>query len=115
MLEKLLHEIKRRCGAEGAAVIGRDGLVISAEMPPGVMVETFSIMCATILGGAVTANSELRFSTMERVVVEATDGKLVMAGAGSKAILAVAVKPPYELNTVYSTVKQGAEKISQIL
>jgi len=75
-----------------SAIISRDGLVIAADLPEGVSFDTFSIMCATLLGAASTANSELRVGTPQTIVVESEDSKLVVVGAGRKALV-VAVLP----------------------
>jgi len=66
--------------------------VIAADLPEGVSFDTFSIMCATLLGAASTANSELRVGTPQTIVVESEDSKLVVVGAGRKALV-VAVLP----------------------
>lgn len=51
-----------------------------------------SIMCATLLGAASTAHSELRIGTPVNVVVESEDARMIVQGAGRKALI-VAVMP----------------------
>jgi len=57
-----------------------------------VSLDTYAIMCATLLGAASTANSELRVGTPQSVLVESEDAKMVVVGAGRKALV-VAVLP----------------------
>jgi predicted regulator of Ras-like GTPase activity (Roadblock/LC7/MglB family) len=75
------------CGSIASAIISRDGLVIAADLPEGVSVDTFAIMCATLLGAASTANSELRVGTPTSVLVESEDSKMIAVGAGRKALI----------------------------
>src|SRR2546427_5152472 len=48
-----------RSKAEAIAVINRDGGIVVADLPRTVSPETFSIMCAAILGAGMTAATEL--------------------------------------------------------
>ncbi len=66
--------------------------MIASDLPEGVSMDTFAIMCATLLGAASTANSELRVGTPQSVLVESEDAKMVVVGAGRKALI-VAVLP----------------------
>ncbi len=115
MLEDVLKHIRETIGAEGAAIIGRDGLIISADMPTGVIVETFAIMCATIIGASVTANSEVHNRIPDRVVITSSEGNILMCGAGKKAILVVVVGPSVPMQIVIQEMKRAADKIEQTL
>jgi predicted regulator of Ras-like GTPase activity (Roadblock/LC7/MglB family) len=48
-------------------------------------------MCATLLGAASTAHSELRIDTPTSVVVESEDSVMMVMGAGRKALLVTVV------------------------
>lgn len=86
-LKPALRALKQSCGSIASAIISRDGLVIAADVPEGVSVETFAIMCATLLGAASTAHSELRIGTPHSILVETDDAKMVVVGAGRKALI----------------------------
>lgn len=62
-------------------------MIIASDVPEGVSSETFAIMCATLLGAASTANSELRVGTPHNVVVESDDAKMVVVGAGRRTLI----------------------------
>ena len=74
MVEPILHEIKKLDGVDATAVVSRDGILVGAEIPPEVHGETFAIMSATMLGAAITANSELNKNMPTKVIVESDDG-----------------------------------------
>lgn len=85
-LKSMLREL-RGDGVTSSAVISRDGLVIAADLDSATYVETFAIMCATLMGAAVTANMELKKAPPERVTVESSDGKMLILSAGRKAVV----------------------------
>ena len=86
-LKPALRALRQSCGSIASAIISRDGLVIAADLPDGVSMDTFAIMCATLIGAASTANSELRIGTPQSVIVESEDAKMVVVGAGRKALI----------------------------
>jgi len=90
-LKPALRALRQSCGVIASAVISRDGLVIAADVPEGVSMETFAIMCATLLGAASTAHSELRIGTPNHVLVESEDAKMVVVGAGRKTLIVAVV------------------------
>jgi len=90
-LKPALRALRQSCGSIASAVVSRDGLIIAADVPEGVSMETFGIMCATLLGAASTANSELRIGTPIHVTVETEDAKMLVVGAGRKALIVTVV------------------------
>lgn len=87
----VIKDLKTRLNGVAAALVSRDGLVLFADVPAGVYTETFAIMCATILGAAATANTELNRSPPERIVIEGHDSKAIIVGSGKKALLVVVI------------------------
>ncbi|MEM3852465.1 MAG: roadblock/LC7 domain-containing protein [Methanomassiliicoccales archaeon] len=85
-LKAMLRDLRQE-GARSSAVISRDGLVIASDLDANTYVETFAIMCATLMGAAVTANMELSRGAPEKVVVESSDGKMLIVSAGKKAVV----------------------------
>jgi len=86
-LKPALRNLRQSCGAIASAIISRDGLVIASDMPEGVSGDTFAIMSATLLGAASTANSELRIGMPTAVTVDSEDARIMIVGAGRKALL----------------------------
>lgn len=90
-INTVIKKLKDDLQAHACALVSRDGLVLSAEVPNGVYTETFAIMCATILGAAATANTELSRAPPEQIVVEGADSKTLIVGSGKKALLVAVV------------------------
>jgi len=113
-LKPSLRALRQSCGAIASAVISRDGLVIAADVPEGVSMETFGIMCATLLGAASTAHSELRVGTPHHVIVEAEDTKMVLVGAGRKALIVAVIGRKGDTAAAMKKLDEMAEMIKLI-
>jgi len=113
-LKPALRALRQSCGATASAVISRDGLVIAADVPEGVSMETFAIMCATLLGAASTANSELRVGTPLNVIVESEEAKMVVLGAGRKALIVAVIGKKADSSVALKKLEELAETIKMI-
>lgn len=112
-LEEVVRALKDVAGAEAVAVIKRDGGVVAAALPSGVSQETFSIMCAAILGAGMTAATEFHHTAPHRVILESKDSTILIQEIGRRAMLVLVVPPersPESLATAISRFTQAAEK-----
>lgn len=108
----MLNELRNE-GARSSAVISRDGLVIAADLDAGAYVETFAIMCATLMGAAVTANMELKRSVPEKVTVESSDGKMLILNAGRKAVVVTVIGTGADESVISRLMEKIAEHLKQ--
>ena len=106
-VDPILNELKSGGKVDATAVVSRDGILISADIPPEVHGETFAIMSATMLGAAITANSELNKNMPNRVVVQSDDGHTIIVGAGINSLLVVSTK---EEEPTYTSLIRGFSK-----
>lgn len=109
----MVRVLKEVTKAEAVAVINRDGGIVAAELPPTVSPETFSIMCAAILGAGMTAATELGHAAPHRVMLESDDATLLIQEVGRRAMLVVVVppeRPMSELDRAVSRFAQAAAK-----
>jgi predicted regulator of Ras-like GTPase activity (Roadblock/LC7/MglB family) len=113
-LKPSLRALHQSCGAIASAVVSRDGLVIASDVPEGVSNETFGIMCATLLGAASTAHSELRVGTPQHVIVESEDTKMVVVGAGRKALIVAVLGRKGDVQQTIKKLDEMAEMIRLI-
>lgn len=115
LLEIVLTDLKKIGGVEATAAASRDGLLMKAIMPSGQRAETFAAMSATMLGAAETATTELKKGLPERVIVESEHGKLIVTGAGQKALLIVLTNPDAGLGLILVELEKAAEKVKGFL
>jgi uncharacterized protein len=105
----VIKDLKGRIEGIATALVSRDGLVLYADVPAGVYTETFAIMCATILGAAATANTELNRAPPDRIVVEGNDSRTIIVGSGKKALLVAVVDQSADVPKVLAEVVKVAE------
>lgn len=110
-LNEMLKGLRTSIETIASAIVSRDGILLASDVPPGVYTETFAIMCATILGAAVTANSELKKGIPERIVIEGKDSKTIIIGAGKKSLIVAVVSPQVEMQKVITELSKISENI----
>ena len=109
----LVHALRDATKAEAVAVINRDGGIVATELPQTVSQETFSIMCAAILGAGMTAATELGHAPPHRVLLESKDAVFLIQELGRRAMLVIVVppeRPISELDVAVSRFAMAAEK-----
>ncbi len=115
MVDKLLADLKSMGGVEACAAASRDGLLIRAVMQKGEYMDSLAAMSATMLGAAETATTQLKKGVPNRVIVESDSGKLVVVGAGPKALLIVLTSPDTGLGLILLELEKSAKKLKEIL
>ena len=115
MLEKLLNDLKRTGNIEASAVVSRDGLLMASDISAGIHAETFAAMNATMMGAAETAVSELKKGFPDRVIIESKEAKVIVTGAGPKALLIVMTTPDAGLGLILVEMGKITEKIKSLL
>ncbi len=112
-LEEMVRALRDVAHAEAVAVINRDGGIVASSLPSSVSPETFSIMCAAILGAGMTAATEFRHAAPHRVVLESKDSTILIQEVGRRAMLVLVVPPERTLeglSTALGRFVQAAEK-----
>ena len=114
-LEKVLQGLNTIGDVEGSAIISRDGLIIASTLPPNFDKETFSAMCATMVGAAETAAMDINKGVPERVIVETRGMKLLAIGAGNEMLLVTITAPQSNLGLVVSEASKAASQITKVM
>lgn len=92
-LDNVLETLRRETEAVASAFVSRDGLVVAADLPDKVSAETFSIMCAAIMGAAMTATTEMGRTAPDRILMESKDVQILIYAAGRRSMLVVVLPP----------------------
>ncbi len=115
MVDKLLADLKNIGGVEACVAASRDGLLIRSSMEKEQFVDSLAAMSATILGAAETATTQAEKGVPNRVIVESDYGKLIVVGAGPKALLIVLATPNAGLGLILLELEKSAKKLKDIL
>jgi len=115
MVDKLLADLKNVGGVIACAAATRDGLLIRANMQKEQFVESLAAMSATILGASETATTHVEMGIPKRVIVESDYGRLVVIGAGPKALLILLAGQNIGLGLILLELDKSAIKLKEIL
>lgn len=115
MVDKLLTDLKGIGGMEACAAASRDGLLIRASMEKEYFVESLAAMSATMLGAAETATTQVEKGVPNRVIVESDFGRLIVVGAGPKALLIALVDSNTGLGLILLELEKSAKKLKELL
>jgi predicted regulator of Ras-like GTPase activity (Roadblock/LC7/MglB family) len=115
-LKKIVNDLKSSNIVDAAAVVRRDGVLMASNFPHySVGSEVFAMMSATVLGAAknITLKSALGMPT--KVKIDTKEGSIIVAGAGTKALLVCLVKGDKDPQALSVAVENTADKINGIL
>jgi len=100
---------------EACAVVSTDGITKAAVLGEGMDESRFGAMCASLLGLAKTAALETRRGELRLVLIQGTDGVMLVVQIGTKGVLAVAAGPKASLGRVFHEARRTAEEIADVL
>jgi uncharacterized protein len=86
----ILHNfVSSTADVQGAALVSPDGLPLASNLPSSMDEERTSAMSAAMLSLGERIGAELARGTVEKVMVEGSDGYGVLIGCGEEAVLLV--------------------------
>ncbi len=100
---------------EASAAITTDGFIIGAVLDKDVDEDRFAAMCASLLALAERAAEEISRGDMKQVMVEGSQGLMLLVRASQDSVLAVAAKPTVNLGRVFLEARKSAIKIQEVL
>jgi len=118
-IEKRIRPILRKLNAssqeiEASSVMTRDGLSIASIMEEGVDPDRLGAMCASMLSLAAKTAKELGRGDLKQLLMDGSEGYILLIHAGNNAVLAVVSRPNVKLGKVLLDARQTATKISDI-
>ena len=114
-LADMVRALRDVTKAEAVAVVNRDGGIVAAELPRNVSQETFSIMCAAILGAGMTAATELGHTAPHRVLLESDDATVVIQEIGRRAMVVLVVPPERVVSDLDAAILRFAQAAAKDL
>ena len=114
-LESVIQGLTSVSDIKAAAVVRRDGLIITHNLPEGVDPKTAAAMTAAIVGTSEMATVQLGQGRFEQALVESEDGKLVSTGAGDQALVIALAYRDANLGLVLMALQRASRKVDEIL
>jgi uncharacterized protein len=114
-LEETIERLSHVTDIKSAAVVRRDGLVVTHTLPEGVDPRIVAAMTAAIVGTSEMATVQLAQGRFVRAIIESDEGKLLSLGAGEEALLVALVYDDANLGLVLMAMERAAKQVEQIL
>ncbi|TLZ87363.1 MAG: hypothetical protein E6K00_05455 [Methanobacteriota archaeon] len=114
-LEETIEELSHVTDIKSAAVVRRDGLVVTHTLPEGVDPKIVAAMTAAIVGTSEMATIQLSQGRFVRAIVESDHGKLLSLGAGEEALLVALVYDDANLGLVLMAMERAAKQVERIM
>jgi len=118
-IEKRMRPILRELNAssqeiEACSVMTRDGLCIGSVMDESVDPDRLGAMCASMLSLAEKTAKELGRGNLKQLLIDGTEGYILLIHVGTNAVLAVVARPNVNLGKVLLDAKKTARKIHDV-
>ena len=114
-LEETIDELSRVTDIKSAAVVRRDGLVVTHTLPDGVDPKIVAAMTAAIVGTSEMAVVEMGLGSFNSSIVDTQIGKMIATGAGEEAILVTMVRNEANMGLLLLSVDKAVQSIAEIL
>ncbi len=107
---QILEELNKTNGINGSMIVGKDGIVIAADLKDNLQDEAVGASAASIVDIVKKSMERLSNENLKQITVEASKGKLFLTEVGI-GILAVTTDPQVNVGLVRLEIKNAAEKI----
>jgi predicted regulator of Ras-like GTPase activity (Roadblock/LC7/MglB family) len=107
---QILEELNKTTGINGSMIVGKDGIVIAADLNANLQDEAVGALAASIVDTVKKSMERLSNENLKQITVEASKGKLFLTDVGI-GILAVTTDPQVNVGLVRLEIKNAAEKI----
>jgi len=100
---------------EASAVTSSDGLIKAAMLGDEIDPDRFGAMCATLLALSKRAAKETARGELKLLLIEGTQGTMLIVQIGDKGVLALAARPKSNLGMIFLEARRVAGEISGLL
>jgi predicted regulator of Ras-like GTPase activity (Roadblock/LC7/MglB family) len=112
---KVLEELVRDSGAEGAVLISVDGLAIASILPANADEDRIAAMGAAILSLGERVTSELDKGSLEQLYIKGSTGYVIFTGIKNVAVLGVLASSNAKLGLLLMEIQRAIKKLAQLL
>ena len=115
-LDIILNDFERNVPhVQATAVVSTDGLVIASRLPSNVEEDRIGAMGAAILSISTRSGGELERGEMVRVLIEGTEGYILIRSVGDYAILVALIEKDVRLGLLFYEANKCIQLLSEIL
>ena len=108
---EVLNDLNKTTGITGSMVVGRDGIVIAADLEEGSESDAVGALAASITTNIQKSLDRLESKPLSQVTIEAENSKLFFSDAGV-GILVVTTQKDVNIGLIRLEIKNAIGKIS---
>lgn len=108
---QILEALNKTSGITGSMVVGKDGIVIAADLNTQLEEETIGALAASITSTVQKSLARMETTPLKQVTVEADNAKLLFCDAGI-GLLVVLTEPEVNIGLVRLEVKNAIGKLN---
>ena len=113
--ERILQELIKSSGLDGAVLVSADGLPISSVLKPGIEEDRVAAMSAAILSLGERVTEELQKGLLEQISVKGEYGYIVLTGIGKEAVLTVLASNEAKLGLLLMEIKRAQSQLREAI
>lgn len=114
-LTELLISFKTVGGIEASVITTRSGVNLASLVPQKTNADTLAAMSSALLNAADIMASQVNTGPSDRIVIECEHSKLLVVGAGPKALFVVMANENANLGALFVEMDNTSEKIKEIM
>ncbi len=112
---EVIEDLMRIEDITATAVLRKDGMMISHQLPRHTNPRRIATMAAAILGTGELAADELDHGRFLRSIIDSDAGKILSIGAGREAILVTLVRKDCDIGLVLIAMEKAGGRLTAIL
>jgi predicted regulator of Ras-like GTPase activity (Roadblock/LC7/MglB family) len=113
-INSILLEIKQKGDLSGVILSYRDGGLIAENYGKEFDTNTFTAMCASIIGGAEGLGQTIGDRSFRKIVTELDDKSIIMIGCGTKSILTLILERTSTGGSIFENLDNLIKEISKL-
>jgi len=100
---------------KAVGIVSKEGLLITALMPPEMNERIVAALCSTIMASAETASTQMGTGSVSDIHVKTEQGTILLQPAGEKAILIALADSGAQLGLIMMEIEVRAKQVQEIL
>ena len=112
LLRELMNSVD---GMESAALVSREGLIVSSILSENLSEMHIAAMSAIILSTCERVLMELQKGELDISIIQGTDGKFLIMGSGDDYIIASVLDADARMDLAFVNMRKTANRIMDIL
>lgn len=113
--DSVMRDLMRARGIRAAAIVSLGGVLKAADVPGGVQGERLAAMAATMQNMAVSASENLNQGSLDQLIVEIDDSRMVVRNAGERNMLLVLADSRENMGIIAAEMNKAVLDIKKIM